>query len=189
MQGAKRSRALQIWKAVPMKSTANSCPLSFWVMLALSIGMGVSCKRCTVFVLLMHISLHQLQRCRGCGRSRRTTLNSFRAFRCMSPCQRQCRLCRMRRWVVLNTVSSRGMLQEQNVCPALFRMATDFSCTLECGRILLGIFCEAIGGPAKRVRIKAHFACGVATQMASAAKVCTARKITAIAVSRTIGYG
>ena len=32
-------------------------------------------------------------------------------------------------------------------------------------------------------------ACGVATQMASAAQVCTARKLTAIAVSRTIGYG
>ena len=62
--------ALQNWKAVPMKSTANSCPLRFWVMLALSIGMGVSCKRCTVFVLLTHISLHQLQRWRGCGSSR-----------------------------------------------------------------------------------------------------------------------
>ena len=81
------------------------------------------------------------------------------------------------------------MLREQNVCLALFRIVTDFSCTLQCGRILLGIFCEAIGGPAKRVQIKAHFACGVATQMASAAQVCTARKLTAIAVLRTIGYG
>ena len=43
---------------------------TFWVMLALSIGMGVSCKRCTMFVLLMHISLHQPQRWRGCGSSR-----------------------------------------------------------------------------------------------------------------------
>ena len=50
-----------------------------------------------------------------------------------------------------------------------------------------GIFCEAIRWP--RVRIKARFACGVATQMASAALVCTARKLTAIVVSRTIGYG
>ena len=159
-----------------MKSTANSCPLGFCVMPALSIGMGVSCKRCTVFVLLMHTLLHQRQRWRGCGSSRRMTLNSFHAANCMSPCQRQCRLCRIRHWAVLNTVSSRGMPQEQNVCLALFRVATDFSCTLECGRILLGIFCEAIGGPAKRVRIKARFACGVATHMASAAQVCTARK-------------
>ena len=106
MQGAKRSPVLRNWKAVLMKSTTNSCPLSFWVMLALSIGMGVSCKRCTVFVLLMHILLHQLQWWRGCGNSRRMTFNSFRASQCMSPCQRQCRLCRMRCWVVLNTVSS-----------------------------------------------------------------------------------
>ena len=45
MQGAKCSPASRNWKAVPMKSTANSCPLSFWVMLALSIGMGVSCRK------------------------------------------------------------------------------------------------------------------------------------------------
>ena len=88
-----------------MKSTANSCPLSFWAMLGLSIGMGVSCKRCTLFVLLMHILLHQLQRWRGCGNSRRMTLNSFHASSCMSPCQRQCHLCHMGPWVMLNTVS------------------------------------------------------------------------------------
>ena len=74
------------------------------------------------------------------------------------------------------------------MCPALFRIATDFSCTRQCGRILLGIFYEAIGGPAKRVQIKARFACGVATQIASVGQVCTARKLTAIAASRTIGY-
>ena len=34
------------------------------------------------------------------------TLSSFRAFCCTSPCQRQCRLCRMQRWVVLKNVSS-----------------------------------------------------------------------------------
>ena len=52
---------------------------------------------------------------------------------------------------------------------ALFQIAIDFSCTLQCGRMLLGIFCEAIGGPATRVRMQTRFACGVATQMASAA--------------------
>ena len=76
-----------------------------------------------------------------------------------------------------------------NVCPTLFQTATDFSYTLQCGRTLLGTFCEATGGPAKKVQIQLRFACGVATQMASAAQVWMARKLTAIAVSRTIGYG
>ena len=74
------------------------------------------------------------------------------------------------------------------MCPALFRLATDFSCTLQCVCTLLGIFCEANGGLAKKVQIKVRFACGVATQMASAAQVCMARKLKAIAVLRTIDY-
>ena len=81
------------------------------------------------------------------------------------------------------------MFQAYSICPALFHTLTEFSCTLQCGHTLLGTFYEATGGRAKKVQINVRFACGGATQMASAAQVRMARKLTAAAVSHTISYG
>ena len=51
------------------------------------------------------------------------------------------------------------------------------------------LFARPPVGRPRGCRQRCVFACGVTTQMASAAQVCMARKLTAIAVSRTIGYG
>ena len=130
--------------------------------------------------------VHQLQRWKGCGNSRKMTSNSFRASSCMSYCQRRCHLCRMLPWVVLNTVGSRGMLHARIEACTNNRLQSGKGHGIHFAHNRALFVRPPVGRP--RRWIKVCFACGVATQMASAAHVCMARKLTATAVSRTIGY-